>query len=101
MAEVRNSDLRISGGIRAGNWKFGRVTITPVANTPTSTSVSGLSLKGTGTVVGLVTSVTSVPGTSVQETSISSVSESGMTVWIYRTNTVATDIEWMMWRNRT
>src|SRR3546814_17135777 len=53
MAEVRNNDLRISGGLRAGNWEHGRVTITPVANTPTSTTVSGLSLKGAGTVVGL------------------------------------------------
>ncbi len=101
MAEVRNNDLRISGGIRAGNWKYGRVTITPVANTPTSTTVTGLDLKGTGDVMGFCTSVTSVPGTAVQETSVSSVGSTGMTVWIYRTNTTTTDIEWMMWRNRT
>lgn len=101
MAEVRNHDLRISGGLKAGNWRFGRVTITPVANTPTSTTVSGLSLQGAGDVLGFCTSVTSVPGTGVLETSVSSVSSTGMTVWIYRTNTTGTDVEWMMWRNRT
>lgn len=101
MAEVRNSDLRISGGLKAGNWRYGRVSITPVANTPTSTTVSGLSLEGAGDVVGLCTSVTSVPGSDVHETSVSSVSSTGMTIWIYRDNTVSTAIDWMMWRNRT
>jgi len=101
MAEVRNSDLRISGGLRAGNWEQGRVDITPVANTPTSVAVSGLSLTGAGDIVGLCTSVTSVPGTAVVETSVTSVASTGMTVVIYRTNTVTTAIDWMMWRNRT
>ena len=101
MAEVRNSDLRISGGIRAGNWKYGRVDITPVANTPTSTSVSGFNLQGSGATLGYVTTVSSVPGTSVQESSVSGVSPSGMTIWVYRTNTTTTSLDWMMWRNRT
>lgn len=100
MADIRAGDLRISGGIRAGNWKFGNVSITPVANTPTSTTVSGLSLKGTGTVVGLVTNVTTSPGPVVQESTVSSVSLSGMTIWLYRTDTNATFVNWMMWRKR-
>lgn len=101
MAEVRNNDLRISGGLRAGNWNHGRVNITPVADTPTSVAVSGLDLKGTGTIVGLCTTVTSVPGSSVWETSVSTVASTGMNVWIYRVNTVETSVDWMMWRNRT
>jgi predicted secreted protein len=101
VAEVRNNDLRISGSLRAGNLEHGRVFITPVANTPTSTTVSGLDLKGAGDVVGLCASVTSVPGTSVHETSVSSVGSTGMTIWVYRVNTTGTSIDWMMWRNRS
>ena len=100
MAEVRNGDLRISGRLKAGNIANGQVSITPVANTPTSTTISGLSLKGTGQVVGLCTTQSSAPGTVAHESSISGVSPSGMTVWIYRTNTVQTEIGWLMWRKR-
>lgn len=101
MAQIRNGDLRISGRIKAGNIAMGLVNITPVANTPTSAAVSGLSLKGTGTVVGLCTSVTSLPNTDVLESSISSVSATGMTVWTYRDNTTGTKIGWLMFRKRT
>jgi hypothetical protein len=101
MAQIRNGDLRISGRLKAGNIAVGLVTITPVANTPTSVAVSVPSLKGTGTVVGLCTSVTSLPNTDVLESSISSVSATGMTVWTYRDNTTATKIGWLMWRKRT
>jgi hypothetical protein len=100
MAEVRNHDLRISGRLKAGNIEMGQVEITPVANTPTSTTVSGLSLAGTGDVIGLCTTQTSVPGSEVHESSVSSVAATGMTVWIYRTNTTATKIGWLMFRKR-
>lgn len=101
MAVVKNSDLRIGGRLKAGNIAQGYVTITPVANTPTSAAVSGLSLAGTGAVVGLCASVTSLPNTDVLESSVSSVSATGMTVWTYRDNTTATKIGWLMWRKRT
>lgn len=100
MTDIRAGDLRISGGIRAGNWKFGNVSITPVANTPTSTTVSGLSLKGAGTIVGLCTPVTTLPGSEVWEACVNSVASTGMTIWLYRTNTSVTYVNWMMWRNR-
>jgi hypothetical protein len=100
MADVRNHDLRISGRIKAGNIANGQVKITPVANTPTSVAISGLRLKGAGQVIGLCTTQTSVPGTSVHETSVSSVSSTGMTLWIYRTNTEPTEVGWLMWRKR-
>lgn len=101
MAQIRNGDLRISGRLKAGNIAMGTVSITPVANTPTSTTVSGLSLTGTGTVVGLCTSVTSLPNTDVLESSVSSVSSTGMTVWTYRDNTTVTKVGWLMFRKRT
>ena len=81
MATVRNGDLRVSGRIKAGNIAVGLVTITPVANTPTSVAVVVPSLKGTGTVTGQCSSVTSLPNTDVLESSISSLSATGMTVW--------------------
>jgi hypothetical protein len=101
MVEVRNHDLRISGRLKAGNIAQGTETITPVANTPTSVTISGLDLQGTGTITGLCTPVTSVPGTTVLETAVSSVSSSGMDLYIYRTNTTATKVGWFMIRQRT
>lgn len=100
MATIRNGDLRISGRLKAGNIASGLVSITPVANTPTSAAVSGLSLTGSGTIVGLCTSVTSLPNTDVLESSISSPTASGMTVWTYRDNTTVTKVGWLMFRNR-
>jgi len=100
MADVRNHDLRISGRLKAGNIATGQVAITSTPNVPTSVAITGLNLKGTGQVVGLCTTQTSVPGASVHETSVSGVSSSGMTVWIYRVNTGPTEVGWLMWRKR-
>lgn len=100
MAVVKNHDLRISGSLKVGNIRNGLATITPVANTPTSTTVTGLSLAGTGSVTGLVQPTTSVPGSEVQEGSISSVSSTGMTLWLYRTNTTPTGMAWFILRKR-
>lgn len=100
MADIRPGNLRISGRLKIGNAATGSVNITPVANTPTSATVSGLALAGAGTIVGLCTGAHAVPGSEVQETSVSSVSASGMTVWVYRSNTTVTQIDWLMWRNR-
>lgn len=100
MAVVKNHDLRITGSLKVGNIKNGLATVTPVANTPTSVTVSLLSLTGTGALVGLVTGTTSAPGSVVHECSVSNVTSSGMTLWIYRTNTVATGMAWFMFRRR-
>ncbi len=101
MAQVRNGDLRISGRLKAGNIAMGTASITPVANTPTSVAVTGFSLTGAGTTVGLCTSVTSLPNTDVLESSISSVSATGITVWTYRDNTTVTKVGWLVFRKRT
>lgn len=100
MAVVKNHDLRITGRLKVGNIKNGLTTVTPVANTPTSVAVSGLSLTGAGTIVGLVTATTSVPGTEVLEASVSGITASGMNVWVYRTNTTPTGMAWFMLRKR-
>lgn len=101
MTQIRNGDLRISGRLKAGNVAQGYVTITPTANTPTSVAVSGLNLQGAGSVVALCASVTSLPNTDVLESSISSPTSTGMTVWTYRDNTESTKVAWFMWRKRT
>lgn len=101
MAVVKNHDLRISGSLKVGNIKSGLATITPVANTPTSTTVTGLSLAGTGEVVGLVQPTTSVPGSEVIEGTVSATLSTGLTLWIYRTNTTPTGMAWFLLRKRT
>lgn len=67
------------------------VSITPVANTPTSAVVSwGKTLPGT--VYAVATPVTTVPGTVVLGVGVSSVTSTGCTVWITRTSTTPTSI---------
>jgi hypothetical protein len=100
MPDIRNGDLRISGALSAGNFAQGAVTITTVANTPTSQAITGLNLQGTGTVHGWVTPNTSVPGTRVIETSVASISATGMTIWIYRTTEFPTTCRYLMARKR-
>jgi hypothetical protein len=100
MTDVRAGDLRISGTLTAGNYAQGDVTITTVANTPTSTTVTGLNLQGAGSIHGWVTPNTTVPGLRVIETSISDLASTGMTVWIYRTTVFDTIVRWLMARQR-
>jgi hypothetical protein len=96
---IFRDDMQVAGDVTFGNWAWGSVDITPVANVPTSANVSGLSLQGNGTVVVQVTPYTAVPGTTVLGATANSISSSGMTVWLLRTNTTLTTVFWMMWRN--
>lgn len=92
-----DGDVSITGELIAGNMARGVVTITPVANTPTSISVSGLSLANNGgDVVGLAFPATSVPGETVIEVTTSDHTTSGMTIYIYRENTTDTNLYWHM-----
>lgn len=97
---VLNHDLRISGALAAANIASGQVTITPVANTPTSIEVSGLALAGAGTTRAFATANTLVPGSTVLEVSTTSVTETGFLIWVYRTNTTATIVRWWAIRDR-
>ncbi|MEU4166146.1 hypothetical protein AB0F46_04570 [Streptomyces sp. NPDC026665] len=82
------------GVLRAPNIVTGVVTITPVANTPTSVTVSGLNVAGT-VHRAFVTASSTVPGT-VVECTATSVTATGLTVWINRTNTAATSVWYLI-----
>lgn len=67
------------------------VSITPVANTPTSQAVSwGKTLPATPHVA--VAANTTVIGSTVMGASFSSPTTTGATFWVYRTNTAATSV---------
>lgn len=90
------TDLKTDGNLYAGSRAFGAVTITPsAANTPTSIAVTGLSLTGANP-RGYATAFTSVPGTQVTGVSVNNITTSGMNVWLTRTNTTATIVNWSM-----
>lgn len=75
---------------------YGVVTITPVANTPTSTNVTGLSLISGLTYNGYASARTTVVGSTVQGVATTSATATGVTVWVYRTNTTNTNVDWMV-----
>lgn len=88
--------LDVLGVLTSGNWAYGTVSITPsAANTPTSATVTGLSVDGS-TFIALVSANTSVPGSQVTGVGFSSLSSTGLTVWLTRTNTTATNVTWMV-----
>ncbi|MGW1157783.1 hypothetical protein ACWD48_06055 [Streptomyces sp. NPDC002519] len=86
----------IGGIFTAGNMAWGFVSITPTApNTPTSVMVQGLSVAGS-TFHAFVTANSGVPGTSMLGVSAASVSSTGLTVWLTRSNTATTTVYWML-----
>ncbi|MFJ3248448.1 hypothetical protein [Streptomyces sp. NPDC086782] len=90
------SVVEVSGILQARNMAFGTVSITPSApNTPTSVMVQGLNLTGT-TFRPYVTVSSTVVGTAVLGVSATSPSRTGLTVWLTRTNTTATNVYWML-----
>ncbi|MER6249389.1 hypothetical protein [Streptomyces griseorubiginosus] len=83
------------GKVAASNLASGHVTITPsAANTPTSINVTGLNLVGTPRVV--ATAGTSLPGTQVTGVGVTNVTTTGFTIWVTRTNTTSTGIDWIV-----
>lgn len=90
------ADVTISGTLRAGSIATGRVTITPVAaDTPTPATVTGLSVAGSSHHA-LATSISAVPGLRVTGVSASDISRSGLTIWLTRTNTNTTGVNWIL-----
>jgi len=81
-------------GFPGGQMQTGTVTITPVANTPTSTTVTFPTAFATTPVV-VASASSAVPGSEVKEVSVSSVTTTGFTAWIYRTNTTDSAILWI------
>jgi len=93
----KDGNVIAAGSLTAGNVTSGRVTITPsAANTPTSLAVTGLSLTGTNIRV-VACPGTSVPGTQVTGVGVTNVTSTGFTVWLTRTNTTATGIDWIVY----
>ena len=77
--------------IHEGNLRSFRVTITPVANTPTYATLSyGVDYGEQPMIV--ATPVTSVPGSTVKEVSVSSTDNTNCRIYIYRSNTTTTAI---------
>lgn len=89
-------DLDLTGILTAASWAYGTVTITPsAANTPTSQVVSGLDLQGS-TFFAFATPQTAAPGSNVTGVGTTAVTKNGLTVWVTRTNTTATVINWQV-----
>ena len=89
-------DLDLTGILTAASWTYGTVTITPSApNTPTSQVVSGLDVQGSS-FYAFAAPQTAAPGTNVTGVGTTAVSSGGLTVWVSRTNTTATVINWMV-----
>ena len=91
----KDGNIVTVGTLTAANVTSGRVTITPsAANTPTSINVTGLSISGTNIRV-VACPGTSVPGTQVTGVGVTNITSTGFTVWLTRTNTTATGIDWI------
>lgn len=89
-------NLDVSGIFTAGNLAWGQVSITPsAANTPTSVNVTGLNVQGT-TFLGWAVATTAAPGSQVTGASATAVTSSGLTVWVTRTVTTATFVNWLV-----
>lgn len=86
----------VLGIMTSSNWAYGTVTITPsAANTPTSMAVTGLDLEGSS-FFAFAAPQTAAPGTNVTGVGTTAVTASGLTVWVTRTNTTATVVNWMV-----
>ncbi|MFD8470429.1 hypothetical protein ACFV10_35590, partial [Streptomyces cyaneofuscatus] len=90
-------NLTTAGTLTAANVKAGRVNITPsAANTPTSATVTGLGIPSGLTPRAVACPSSGVPGTQILGGSTSNVTTTSMVVWLPRTNTTATGIDWQV-----
>lgn len=94
-ATVSAPTIRAAGVLKADNIAIGSTTITPVPNKPTSVTLTGGHVKGANHRA-FVTPVTSVPGDQVLGVGVTGVSESGLTIWLHRSNSTKTSVNWMI-----
>ncbi|MFG3048147.1 hypothetical protein ACGFZR_24845 [Streptomyces sp. NPDC048241] len=101
VGESGPANLMVQGSLTCSNIVAGTVAITPsAANTPTSVTVSGLSVPGaflrafTGIANPAPGSTGSTNG--VTGTGYSNLTSSGMTVWATRQNTTAVTVSWLI-----
>lgn len=86
----------VLGSLTASNLAWGTTNITPsAANTPTSAAVTGLNVDGSS-LMALVTANTAVPGTQVTGVSFNNLTSTGLTLWLTRTNTTTTTLNWLV-----
>lgn len=96
-ATFEADQVSVTGMFYADNYRTGRSTITPsAANTPTSLTITGLGMGGSGPVRAYATAATTVPGSQVTGVGCTSVNRDGFTLWVTRTNTTATNIDWLL-----
>ena len=97
--EIGNSSstVTLSGRLNATHYPFamstGTVTITPVANAITGAAVTFPS--GRFTVAPFVYTDAASAASTVRSTSHSSITTTGATIYVYRTNTTSTIVRWM------
>jgi hypothetical protein len=72
----------------------GQTGVTPVANTPTKVAVTFPRAFASQPVV-TVTANSAVPGSGVQEVTCANITTIGCDLYIYRTNTTATELHWI------
>lgn len=91
-----NNDLDVFGILTAANRVVGSVLITPsAANTPTSATVNYGPLTGS-TFRGVASTESTVPGTQVTGWAVSSITSTSALVWVTRTNTTATRVDYII-----
>jgi hypothetical protein len=92
-AKATTNNVNISGKLNASNMAAGQTSITPVANAITSRAVSFGKTFQVAPIV-QVSANTSVPNTVVKGVSFGSVTTTGFTVYLYRTDTTSTEVHW-------
>lgn len=96
----RNADLAIGGAMSAGNIRVGGVSIVPVANVATSTTVTYPAFTGGATQYrGFTNARSAAPGTQVLGTSITTITPTSALVTVTRNNTTTTAVDWMVWKH--
>lgn len=90
--ELKSNSIA-TGRINAGNIQGGTVTVTPVANTPTSIDIM---FDTEFDIIPNVnaTAITAVPGTKVTGIGVSNITETGFTLWVTRNNNTDTIVNW-------
>lgn len=74
--------------------QWGMESITPTANTPTAKAITFAEPYAAKPSV-MVTGATAAPGTTVQGVAAANVTTTGATLYVTRTNTTATYVEWL------
>lgn len=96
-ATIDTDQVTVVGSLFADNYRMGRVNIVPSApNTPTSMTLTGIGMGGSGSVRAWAMANTTVPGTSVTGVGCTGANRDGVTIWLTRTNTASTGIDYLL-----